>query len=293
MDTLELLSADLSLTVLPEVGAGIARLDWGRDKKPVLRPWDGTSRSPNALGCYFLLPWSNRISSGGFTVGDRFFPLEPNVPGEPFPLHGDAWQKPWTVAEHKSNRLRLTLESASQPPFDYRAEVEYALDGPKLDIRLAAEHRGPPGVPYGLGFHPWLPRTPGVTLEARADEVWLEDESHLPTRRIAVGDRPDWDFSRPRPLPDGWINNGFAGWSGRANIAWLDRGLALDIEATPELATYILFSPGADADFFCFEPVSHAVDAFSLPGGPEAHGLRLLQPGERLEAGMRLTVSAL
>jgi aldose 1-epimerase len=41
-----------------------------------------------------------------------------------------------------------------------------------------------------------------------------------------------------------------------------------------------LFSPGADAGFFCFEPVSHAVDAFHLAGGPQVHGLKILRPGD-------------
>ena len=287
----QITSSHLHLAVLPELGAAIARLDWRAGEIPILRPWDGLRADPNSLGCYFLLPWSNRISGGGITLGGRFFALQPNVPGEPFPIHGDGWQKPWTVTEQGRDHLRLALESASQPPFDYRAELDYALAGPVLDIRLAVEHRGLPGVPYGLGFHPWLPRTPGTTLEAPAQAVWLEDERHLPTRRESLGDHPDWDFCEFRPLPEGWINNGFVNWSRRARIAWPDRDLLLDVEATPELGTYILFSPGAESDFFCFEPVSHPVDAFRLPGGPEAHGLRLLQPGDRLQAGIRLTVS--
>jgi aldose 1-epimerase len=287
---IELLSSELRVAVLPEIGGGIGRLDRREGGMPVLRPWDGVRADSNALGCYALLPWSNRISGGGIRVDGRFFELRPNFPGEPFPIHGDGWQKPWTVTLQTGDRLRLALESASQPPFDYCAQIDYALVGATLAIRLAVLHRGLPGVPYGLGFHPWLPRTPGTSLEAPAAEVWLEDEHYLPTRRIGLADRPDWDFCQPRPLPEGWINNGFVRWNGRARIAWPERDLRLDIEATPEFGTYILYSPGAASDFFCFEPVTHAVDAFHLPGGPEAHGLRLLRQGDHLEAGLRLTV---
>ena len=69
---------------------------------------------------------------------------------------------------------------------------------------------------------------------------------------------------------------------------WFDRDLALAITPDPMLSTYILYSPGADAAFFCFEPVSHLVDAFHLAGLP---GLHWLGPGERLAASCRFTVA--
>jgi aldose 1-epimerase len=112
--------------------------------------------------------------------------------------------------------------------------------------------------------------------------VWLENTRHLPTERVPIASRPEWDFESFRSLPADWINNGFVGWNGRATILWEDRGLALDVEAQPPLTSYLLYSPSATAGFFCFEPVSHAVDAHNLPPGPEAHGLVVLKPGRAL-----------
>ena len=66
----------------------------------VFRPWDGISDDPNFLGCYPLVPWSNRISGGGIEAGGRFWPLRPNWPGEPYPIHGDGWRRPWRVERH-------------------------------------------------------------------------------------------------------------------------------------------------------------------------------------------------
>lgn len=62
------------------------------------------------------------------------------------------------------------------------------------------------------------------------------------------------------------------------------------MDAGPPLSTYILYSPSAESRFFCFEPVSHAVDAHNLPPGPEAHGLVVLTPGATLatECGFRV-----
>jgi aldose 1-epimerase len=279
---LELASPTLRLVVRPEIGGSVARLDWvaGAEAVALFRPWDGRSDDPNAHACYPLVPWSNRISGGGIKADGRFWPLRPNWPGEPYPIHGDGWQRPWRVERRTGEEVVLALQSGDQPPFDYRAELTYALAGHALIMRLAVSHRGTVAAPYGLGFHPWLPRTPDTLLELPAAEVWLETVDYLPAGKVPVAQRPDWDFVRERPLPAGWINNAFFGWSGSARVRWPERRLQLTVTATPELGTCILYSPGRDAPFFCLEPVSHPVDAFHLPGRP---GLRVLQPGERFE----------
>lgn len=288
---IELASAQLRLAVLPELGGGVARLDWlgGEGALPLLRPWDGRRHDPNTLALYVLVPWSNRISQGGIAAGGRFWPLAANLPPEPCPIHGDGWQKPWRLVEQGADLVRLALDSRDQPPFDYRALLTYRLDGPSLTIGLAVEHRGEVPTPYGLGLHPWLPRTPATTLEAPAAAVWLETAEHLPDRRVPLRERTAWDFATARPLPAGWINNAFDGWAGRAEVRWPERGLRLALAASPGLSTCIVFSPAADAGFFCLEPVTHPVDAFHLPGMP---GLVVLAPGERLAVSCTFTATA-
>ncbi len=280
----------LALTVLPGIGGGVARFDRLGQSGPVplFRPWDGRAAEPNALGCYPLVPFSNRLGGGGIEAGGRFWPLPANRPPDPYPLHGDGWELPWQVVEQAPTRLALGLESRSLAPFDYAARLGYALAGPSLTIRLEVEHRGAVPVPYGLGLHPWLPRSPGTTLEAPAARVWLETADHLPDREVPVETRPDWDFRTPRMLPEGWVNNAFTSWNGQARVSWPETGTILTIEASQVLDTLILFSPGADCDFFCLEPVSHPVDAHRLPGRP---GLRLLHRGEGFEISCRFTVS--
>ena len=234
MRTIELEAGDLRLVVLPELGGGIARFELARPDgaAPLFRPWDGAGADPNRLGCYVLCPFSNRISGGGLEAGERFWPLAPNLAGEPYPIHGDAWQQPWTVLETSRSALELALESSSMPPFAYRAQLRYELAEQALRARLTVRHQGEIAVPYGLGFHPWLPRTPATTLQAAAAAVWLERPDHLPDRCLPVTNRPEWDFRQPRPLPGSWINNGFTGWNRRARIDWPERGLGLAIEAS-------------------------------------------------------------
>ncbi len=282
----------LRLRVLPEFGAALAgfTLKRGDSEIDILRPWDGTPDNPSKLAMINLVPWSNRISGGGIMVEGRFYPLTPNRAGEPYPIHGDGFQQAWSVVEARPDLIHLQLESAVQQPYEYRAHMTYALSGAALVMRMEVEHQGDEPALYGMGFHPWFPRTSGVTVEAPAEILWLETEDHLPAGNLPVGERPEWDFRTARPLPSS-INNGFTGWSGRARIVWPERGLAAEIEAEPELSTYILYSPAPDCGFFCFEPVSHPVDAFHLPGGPEAHGLRLLRRFERFDVATKITVS--
>ena len=134
-------------------------------------------------------------------------------------------------------------------------------------------------LPFGLGFHPWIVRTAQTLLRAKSEWIALETSNHLPSGTERVSSRPEWDFGSPRELPSGWINNAFLGWDGRADVIWLDRKLALAIAADAPLTVCIVYSPSDKADFFCFEPVTHPVDAHNAPGGLEANGLAILAPG--------------
>ncbi|HLJ70142.1 MAG TPA: aldose 1-epimerase [Roseiarcus sp.] len=273
--------------VLPRLGAGLERYDLisrGR-REPLFRAAPTGASEPFALANILLAPWSNRISGGGFHFGGAFHRLEANVDGEPFPIHGNAFLSHWRIKEEGRAHAMLLLSSDGPGPFRYDAEMTYALSGGALTMRLIIINRAAISLPYGLGFHPWLPRTPDVLLTAPAQGAWLEDERHLPAGRLATAERPEWDFSKPRPLPAQWINNAFDGWRGSAVVSWPSRLLSLAIEAGPGLGVYIVYSPNADADFFCFEPVSHSVDAHNL--GRSASGLAVLAPGEKAEASCR------
>jgi aldose 1-epimerase len=279
-DELQLRDGRASLVIAPAKGGGIARygaLVPGRAPVPLLSP-SGTGD----IGCELLVPWSNRISGGGFEFDGRFHRIEPNVPGEPYPLHGDGFQKPWRVIRQTSTEAELILDHGSIGPYRYVARVAYLLRDGTLDATLTVENRASIRLPYGLGFHPWFPRHAGTSLTAKAKRVWLEDERHLPTGVEPIAAHPAWDFSRNAPLPAGWINNGFDGWDGHATIAQPEDGIALSLQASAALNVFIVYSPSADSGFFCFEPVSHPVDAH------HGDGLTVLEPGETLSASMKL-----
>lgn len=283
----------LRLVVNPDIGGAVVRFDvlTAHGPEPLMRPGDDTERDPNRLAMYPLVPWSNRIAAGSFDWRGRHYALAANLAGEPLPIHGDGWQRPWQVEVRKADELHLSLRSMEQPPFDYRAELIYRLEGESLAVTLAVTHLGEVPAPYGLGLHPWFPRSAGVRLEAQAEGVWEVDARQLPRewRRLAVGEA--WNFSHGGRLPEGKIDNLFTGWDGRALLRWPERGLALAVEAGPRAGRYLVYSPGADADFFCFEPIDHNVDAHHAVD-PLAQGLVELAMGERHDCRCRFSASS-
>lgn len=273
------------VAIAPEVGAAIARADAMTREGPVpmLRGWHGGEPAPFAMGSNLLVPFSNRISGGGFSFEGRFHPLAPNLDGEPYPIHGDGFQAAWTVMDAGASAVTLSHDG-TMGDLVYHAIVRYALSDTGLQTTLDIENRGAP-LPFGGGFHPWFVRSPGTRLAFRAERVWTETEDHLPVDPVAVSELPHWDFSKGAPLPRGWINNAFTGWDGRARIIQPDAGISIAVEAGEGLDVAVVFSPAPDCGFFCFEPVSHAVDAHNQPGLP---GLVTLATGETLRLSMRL-----
>jgi len=278
--------------IAPEIGAAVAayHLIAGKRTVPLFRPCRNLAQAqPFDLACNLLIPWSNRISGGGFRFQGRFHPLEPNVVGEPYPIHGNGFLSRWTVESATAVGAELSLSSDGPGPFRYAARVGYELHEGALTMRLAVANLADEPLPFGLGFHPWIVRTADVRLRAPAKTVLLETNDHLPAGAAAVSSRSTWDFAEPRSLPDEWINNCFLGWDGQADVVWLDRRLALKIESDPPLSVYIVYSPSSEADFFCFEPVTHVFDGHNAPGGPEAGGLAILAPRASLSSACRFS----
>ena len=293
MAATELDNGAARIVVRPDLGAGLTAFDvrHGGGWQPIFRTADPATTHPFALSNILLVPFSGRVSGGGFSFDGTFHALPRNVEAEKYPLHGNGFAARWDVTSQSADAIALSLSSDGPGPFRYDATMSYRLEGAGLVMALSLINRAKIRLPYGAGFHPWFVRDADTTLSAPASGVWLEQPDHLPKAYEPVASHPDMDFNQPRPLPARWINNWFDGWNGKARIAWPTRGLAADVTASDALSQYVVFSPAADADFFCFEPVTHPVDAFNLPGAAEDHGLKILAPGEALSVETRITVT--
>ena len=282
----------LRIDVAPQLGGGLTRFDWrnGGVLEPVFRRCEQVSArtDPDDLACYPLLPYSNRIGGGHFRFGGRDVEVPCNRSCEPLPIHGDGWLAHWSVEKAERERVRLVLDRSRSVPYAYRAALAYALDGATLSVTLEVENAGRDPLPFGLGLHPFLARDASTELSAPASGLWLAGDDWLPVRHVPAP--PAWQFGVAYPLPEQLVNHAFSGWSGRAAVVWARRRLSLVVSANTDY--YVLYTP-PHADFFCFEPVDHPINAVNLAGGGDANGMTVLARGEKLVRRFEFTVEPL
>ncbi|WP_024972148.1 aldose 1-epimerase [Ralstonia pickettii] len=290
MPTLQLENGVLRAEVLPEAGGGLLRFDLLRDGAvmPIFRPGetDAALRDTRTLACYPLVPWSNRIGGGQFPFRGRTIEVPRTRGDEPYPLHGHGWLMPWHPVSQTATSVELAAMVDHGRPFRYLALQRYVLAGNTLNIALTVRNEGSP-LPFGLGVHPFFPRTPDVQLRAGATAMWQSAPDYLPT--VLNAPSADADFRKLRKLDaSAAINHSFEGWDGRAEIVWPSRRVSVGI--TADTSRYVLYTPIA-YDFFCFEPVDHAINAHNLPGLPQDHGLTILGTGQSLQRSYQFTVN--
>ena len=287
------------LGLLPTLGGSVAawRLD-RTDFEPfdLFRSWDGMDYPADPLrvaqASYPLVPWSNRISNGGFVVDEKLYSVAPNAAGMPYPIHGDGFLQPWQYTQLDASSLNMTLESDkfNGNPHRYRAVQSFNLVDGGMDQSLTVTHLGDVPLPYGLGLHPWLPRNEHTKLQANVGGVWLSHPDCLP-KEHTPDFPPTWDLNAGISAAGTLIDNCFTGWDGTARVTWSDQDLLLTLQhlsksrVNAEVNThsnspnYLLVFRKVAGDHFCLEPVSHPIDAFHLPDQP---GLQVLKKGESL-----------
>ena len=274
------------LGLVPSLGGSVAAWQLDRPEGPLdlWRPWDGVTPDLYQLASFPMVPWSNRISGGGFTHDGRFHPMQNNRAGEPYPIHGDGWLQPWALTQPADDTLVMTLRSQGFQgnPYDYEAVQTFRLVDGGLDQHVQVRHLGAQPLPYGIGVHPWFPRTPATSISAPVQGVWLCGDDPMPVAHTTQFP-PGWNLNEGVSAHGSLIDNGYTGWGGSARIEWPERGLQLTA-AMPDFERdggasqhYCLIYRPPQGPAFCFEPITQPIDAFHLPGQP---GLRVLAQGE-------------
>ena len=193
IDTIELRAGPARACIVPAVGGALAAFDWNGE--PILRP-----TSPEAiargvvreLACYPLLPFSNRIAAATLRWEGDTFALARYLATEPHAIHGNGWQRAWNIVEHDAGHASLELihdavgARAYEWPFAFRARQEFALVDSALTLRLDLLNIDQRPFPFGLGWHPYFPRSTDLELGFRAAGVWLTDATRLPTLHAAA-----------------------------------------------------------------------------------------------------------
>jgi aldose 1-epimerase len=287
MKSLLLRHDDWVVRVLPLRGALASCSFRGQ---PILHPVAQPSceSAPAAELCYFpLVPFANRIKDSCLTFEGRSIRLRPNIADHPHAIHGHGWQTEWQVLRSDRSACTLVFDYAASEswPWTYRASQRFAIAGNRLTMELAVENLSASRMPAGVGFHPFFPTPKSARLRAAARCVWEGVASDFPSRCAAIP--PALDFGATRPVGDtGGLDHCFSGWSGSATIEWADARSRVELGAAAPLEHLMIYAP-EHRDFFCVEPVSHAVNAFNSPDSGE-HAALALEPGAVRAAAIEL-----
>jgi len=289
VDRIELHDGHWNVVVAPALGGGLLACEYDGVEvlKPVAQPAGGGR--PAMRCCHYpLVPFSNRVEASRFSFDGQEIQLIPNVAGSPHAMHGHGWQSAWQATDRDRSRCVLVLHRDSTPdwPWPYRASQAIALDDNALSITLAVENLGADDMPCGLGFHPFLPREPDARLAFEATRVGNRNAGAFPTERVAIPAALDF-HDGPRVSEREGTDHCFEDWSGRAVMSGGHAAGRINLESCAATRFVILYIP-VDADYYCVEPVTHAVNAMNLADAA-ACGWWRLGPREQRRISMRIT----
>jgi aldose 1-epimerase len=282
-------AGSLRLELSPSIGGAISAFEWatGDTPRPILRKCHRPLEKVLDASSFPLVPYVNRIRDGRFTFRGRKVRLQPNMAGDPGPLHGQGWLNRWQVDEASSRHAALSFRhEPGEWPWAYEARQDFALGEDGLTLTLVCRNTTEEPMPCGLGQHPYFPCGPETRLDTRVTHAWTIDEKVLPIEKVPAEGRYDL---RDRLVCAQDLDNGFDGWSGEARMS--DPEWPYEVRLTSADAHFFqLYSP-LGGGIFVAEPVTHANAALNAPAEqwPEL-GMRVLDPGEAMSMTMRLDV---
>ncbi|MEO6079522.1 MAG: aldose 1-epimerase [Steroidobacteraceae bacterium] len=289
---LDLASGAWELEVQPARGGAVTALRHAG--RPVLVSPDPETADAIGAACFAMVPYANRIAQGRISHLGRHWALPPNFGNAVHPLHGTGWKRPWAVAAHTAGLVELHLQHSADEhwPWAYSARQRVSLLAERVRFELAVTNTSPGPAPMGIGFHPAFPACAATTLHTRLQGVWLIDADSLPVSHAAAAEvLTELPYAAPA-LRSILVDHCFTGWSRELRIenAGTAGELAMvEMRASPEMDFLQLYTPPG-RNWFCAEPMSQMPDAINRQAGPHDTGLRILAPGESLQAWMTIAV---
>jgi aldose 1-epimerase len=154
-------AGELRVAVAPELGGSITRFwseDGPRGTIDWLRPASAAAlaaRDPLRVASFPLVPFCNRIRDGRFTFRGERVSLGVNPPEAKHAIHGQGWQRPWSVLAREEARIVLGLTHLRDAwPFRYSARQEIRLAPDRLTVALQLRNEDEKPMPAGIGHHP-------------------------------------------------------------------------------------------------------------------------------------------
>lgn len=287
--SVSLAAGKLRLELSPSIGGAISAFEWVSEDRPlpILRHCHRPLEQVLDACSFPLVPYVNRIRDGRFTFRGREVRLQPNMAGDPSPLHGQGWLNPWTVEQADKRSALLTFRhAAGEWPWDYEAHQLFQIDERGFAVRLTCRNLSLEPMPCGLGQHPYFDCGPATRLHTEVTHVWKIDEKVLPVEKVPAEGRYDL---RNRQICGQDLDNGFGGWGGETRVTDPDWPYEVRL-SSPDARFFQVYSP-AEGGIVVAEPVTHANAALNAPEAQwPALGIRVLEPAEEMSLDVRLDV---
>ena len=273
MEELTYSSPEITMSVLPAVGARIHRLTaFGHD---VLRtPADPAEhlRDPFFWGAYSMAPWCNRIDARPTNVAGATVDVPTNF-RDGSAIHGQVYARPWNVDGDGS--LRVSGGSDGWP-WPYAVTMEVKVMGPTVRIDQNVTNLGNSWMPAGIGFHPWFRRP--VEVAIMGDAVFPTNTDSPPSADPVTG---RFDLRRLGAMERGLDATWTQLAAPQVELRWPDVNVEAAISVHSSTTFIVAASPG-DLDAIAVEPQTHAPQGLRRLISDEPGALALLEPGGAL-----------
>jgi len=234
------------------------------------------------FGIPFLGPWANRLDEPAFYANGRRYAFDMelgNVRGS-IPIHGFLGASEWQVVEARADAdaawVTSRLEFFRSPlwmkqfPFAHTIEITHRLQDGVLEVRTRIQNLSLEPMPVSIGFHPYFQLTDSPrddwTIAVGARTQWLLAENKIPTGETQPIERL---FPDPQAvaLKDYRLDHVFGDLvrdaHGRAVMSVKGRAQRLDVSVGPNYRAVVIYAPGPDRSFICFEPMAGITNAMN------------------------------
>jgi aldose 1-epimerase len=234
------------------------------------------------FGIPFLGPWANRLDEPAFYANGRRYAFDMdlgNVRGS-IPIHGFLGAAEWEVVEVRADAdaawVTSRLEFFRSPlwmkqfPFAHTIEATHRLREGVLEVRTRIRNLSLEPMPVSIGFHPYFQLTDSPrddwTIAVGARTQWLLADNKVPTGETQPIERL---FPDPQAvaLKDYRLDHVFGDLvrdgEGRAVMSVKGRAQRLDVSVGPHYRAIVIYAPGPDRSFICFEPMAGITNAMN------------------------------
>lgn len=288
----------LSLSILPRMGANL--VSFQVDGREFLHfDADRMLADPEAMtGAFQMFPTPCRLTGSKYTFGGR--EILQRKHGQDVFIHGLVRDEPFESCVSDASIVSQLEITPSHPvyegfPFPGRLTTTHRLLPNGMELSFAFENRGDAPAPVGYGLHPFW-RIPGkrrdVMVKIPTDNI-TELVDLIPTGRLLPVASTEYDWREWRSLEGVEIDAVFypKPAEATAGIRFLDEGIQLTLQASPNLRHMICYAP-AGQPFVCLENLTCTPDDPNLyaAGFEEVSGMAIVPPGEVWSGWIRYEV---